>query len=160
METDTTVESTKCSRQKEKTTSNLERVLPCSHPFGVLKQNETNIFLFQHTMCRRAPRQLMKWDLAHFHWSWKAAGLYWNIKFGNVWNVWENCCQGKCFLWSYEPLVFSKSLSSPSLNSSKIPKNSIISVTYGEALHQTLKNCNIPQLQLRMFSSTQCFEPR
>lgn len=115
------VKSSKCSRQEANNTSNLERVLQCSHTLGVFKQNDTNIFLFQHTMCQRAPRQLMKWDLAHFLWSWKArAGQHRHIckilQVHHGTTGLRRLLLGKCSLWSYAPLGLLRSLSSPSLN--------------------------------------------
>ena len=156
------VKSSKCSRQEANNTSNLERVLQCSHTLGVFKQNDTNIFLFQHTMCQRAPRQLMKWDLAHFLWSWKArAGQHRHIckilqvhhgttglrrlLFREMFSL-ELCASGS----SQEP-----EFSVPECLH-EIPRClfqyhfSIISVTYGGALHQTSTICKLTQLQLRI----------
>ena len=164
------VQSSKCSRQEANNTSNLEHVLQCSHTLGVFKQNDTNIFLFQHTMCQRAPRQLMKWDLAHFLWSWKArAGQHWNIcKILQVHHGTTGLRRLLFGKWFFLELCASGSSQEPEFSVPdclhEIPRClfqyhfSIISVTYGRALHQTSTICKLTQLQLRIHRDLlQCF---
>ena len=164
------VKSSNCSRQEANNTSNLERVLQCSHTLGVFKQNDTNIFLFQHTMCQRAPRQLMKWDLAHFLWSWKArAGQHWNIcKILQVHHGTTGLRRLLFGKWFFLELCASGSSQEPEFSVPdclhEIPRClfqyhfSIISVTYGRALHQTSTICKLTQLQLRIHRDLlQCF---
>jgi hypothetical protein len=63
----------------------------------------------------------MKWDLAHFLWSWKArAGQHRHIckilQVHHGTTGLRRLLLGKCSLWSYAPLGLLRSLSSPSLN--------------------------------------------